>query len=160
MANPKYRFRANIYKLGINFCADVPGNITDNLKKDKGYIRVKGTVNGFAFTKSLVPVKHGPYRLFVNMITLKGAHANVGDEANFVIEQDKPKRRQEYPMTSDLKVALQKNHLTKQFEGLTIARKRDVLKYLNQVKTQETIDRNVNKVIKQLQQKIQNVRIP
>ena len=74
MANPqKHQFRATIYKTGINFCVDVPAEITAALTATKSYIRIKGMINNFAFTKFLVPVKSGPYRLFVNMATLKGA---------------------------------------------------------------------------------------
>jgi hypothetical protein len=160
MSKPQHTFRATIYKTGINYCVDVPNTITKRLEKNKGYIRITGTVNDFPFTKSLVPVKEGPYRLFVNLATLKGATAKLGDRANFVIEQDTFKKQKEYPVPHSLKEALRKTKLTKAFNELTPARRRDILKYLSYVKTDSTMDKNINKLIKQLQQQIRNVRIP
>jgi hypothetical protein len=160
MDEPRHTFRAIIYKTGINYCVDVPNAITKRLEKNKGYIRVKGTVNGFWFTKSLVPVKDGPYRLFINMATLKGATAKLGDRADFVIEQDTFKKQKEYPVPHSLKEALRKTKLTKTFNELTPARRRDILKYLSYVKTETTMEKNINKLTKQLQQQIRDVRIP
>lgn len=40
-----FSFKAKIYKVGINPCVDVPNNITRKINK-KGYIPVKGTING------------------------------------------------------------------------------------------------------------------
>jgi hypothetical protein len=160
MNKAQYTFRSTVYKTGINYCIDVPNTITTHLEKNKGYIKVKGTVNGFPFTKSLVPVKDGPYRLFVNMATLKGAAAKSGDRVEFVIEQDTFKRPKEYPIPHLLRDALRKNQLTKAFNELTPARRRDILKYLSYVKAETTMNKNIDKLIKQLQQQIRNVRIP
>ena len=38
----KYKFKAEIYKIGINYCVDVPGNITSEMTATKGYIKIKG----------------------------------------------------------------------------------------------------------------------
>lgn len=84
----QYRFKAEIYKTGINYCVDVPENITSEMTATKGYIKIKGSINTFLFNKSLVPVKNGPYRLFVNIQMLKGSNTTVGKTADFKIEQD------------------------------------------------------------------------
>lgn len=39
------------------------------------------------------------------------------------------------------------------FESLTRARRNDILKYLRQIKTEETLQRNISKVIAQLEKK-------
>ncbi len=156
----QYKFRAAIYKTGINFAVDVPASITKKLTAVKGYIRVKGTVNNFPFTKSLVPVKDNPYRLFVNMITLKGANTTVGKPATFIIEQDEQPVSEQYPMHDELKQALAKAKLQTSFDALTESRKKDILRYILFVKTQETRQKNIQKVITQLKDKQKNVRIP
>lgn len=61
----EHKFNANIYKVGINACVDVPEEITEKMKAENGYIKISGRINGFAFNKNLVPVKNKPYRLFV-----------------------------------------------------------------------------------------------
>lgn len=158
--NNSFRFRALIYKTGINFAVDVPARISSKLIAVKGYIRVKGTVNKFPFTKSLVPVKNGPYRLFVNMITLKGAQTSVGTTATFIIEQDAPASPNEYPMPPELAKQLKQKKLLAHFNSLTPYRKKEILRYLVQIKTAETMQRNILKLIAQLEKKVSDTRIP
>jgi hypothetical protein len=158
--NNQFRFRALIYKTGINFAVDVPASITSRLTAVKGYIRVKGTVNKFPFTKSLVPVKNGPYRLFVNMITLKGAQTKVGATATFIIEQDAPASEHEYPVPPALAKLLRQKKLLATFNSLTPYRKKEILRYLAQIKTDETMQRNVLKLVQRLEKKSTDVRIP
>ncbi|MBW4891735.1 YdeI/OmpD-associated family protein [Mucilaginibacter sp. HMF5004] len=156
----KYSFKATIYKTGINFAVDVPGEITTELKAVKGYIRIMGTVNGFEFTKSLVPVKNGPYRLFVNMITLKGAKANVGDTAAFIIAQDTTDPEREHPVPQALIVQLQQKGLLVKFDALTPSRRKEIVRYLNSVKTDETFQKNMDKLIARLEDDTVTVRVP
>jgi len=47
----KYNFKVRICKIGVNYCVDVPNDMTLEM------ITVKGTVKEFKFTKSLVSVK-------------------------------------------------------------------------------------------------------
>jgi Bacteriocin-protection, YdeI or OmpD-Associated/Domain of unknown function (DUF1905) len=156
----KHTFNAKIYKTGINWCVDVPINITENMLADKGYITIKGQINDFDFTKTLVPVKNAPYRLFVNLKMMKGAKTELGKEATFEIEQDTEKKINEYPIPILLVKILQENNLTTAFENLTASRKKDILKYLSYVKTNETLIKNVEKLISQLKNKEKNVRLP
>jgi len=94
-----HSFRAKIYQLGINWCIDVPARITRHMTPEKGYIRIKGIINGYHFTTTLVPVKNGPYRLFVNALMMKGGSTAVGKTARFEIEQDfRKKEVMEYAM--------------------------------------------------------------
>ncbi|HLO60436.1 MAG TPA: DUF1905 domain-containing protein [Bacteroidales bacterium] len=155
------RFSAEIYKVDVNWCVDVPDEITARMPKEKGYIRIKGKINGFDFRKSLVPVKGAPYRLFVNLIMMKGGKTAVGSVAHFEIEQDTEiVKKQEYPMHPVLADYLQQNGLEENFNLLTPARKRDILSYLHRLKNEEVLLRNTNDVIVQLKRGIRDVRIP
>lgn len=156
----EYNFKGEIYKTGINFCVDVPENITSRLAAVKGFIKVKGMINHFPFKKSLVPVKNGLYRLFINIPTLKGGQTKVGETANFVIEQDYENIRKEYPIPDLLKNQLKQRNLIADFNNLSNARKNDILKYLSYVKTEDTMQKNIQKLIIQLEEKQKNVRIP
>jgi hypothetical protein len=148
-----YTFTAQIYKTGINFAVDVPANISSALSVVRGYIRIKGTVNRFSFTKSLVPVKGGPYRLFVNIQTLKGAKIKVGESAEFVIEQDNSDPEQEFPIPDLLMIQLKRKDLLNTFNALSFYRRKEILRYLANVKTKETLEKNIKKVIGQLEKK-------
>ena len=156
----KYAFKAKIYKTGINWCVDVPPKISQNMTPEKGYIKIKGKINGFDFKKTLVPVKNAPYRLFVNSAMMKGGKTALGEVANFIIEQDHEKVVTEYPIPPLLVGILKKDNLTAAFDDLTSARKKDILKYLNAIKTEETLVKNISKLISQLKSKDKNVRVP
>ena len=156
----KCRFKAEIYKTGINFCVDVPKNITSEMTATKGYISIKGTVNKYQFKKSLVPVKNGLYRLFVNIPTLKGANTAVGRSADFEIEQDFNVVKKVYPVPQTLTEQLKKRKLFEDFNNLSESRKKDILKYLSFIKTEETLQKNIGKLLSQLENKEMNPRIP
>ncbi len=147
----KFSFEANIYLVGINPCVDVPLHITGKMTPVKGYIPVKGKINGHSFHQTLVTVKHAEYRLYVNGPMLKGANTKVGDKVKFIIEQDfEPKT---VPMPRRFKRKLDAAGLTAEFKKLTAGRQKEILKYLNFLKTEEALNRNIDKVIDQLKKK-------
>ena len=148
----KFTFRARIYKVGINACAEVPRKITDRMKPQRGYIPVKGHIDGFAFEQTLVPVKDGPYRLYVNGLMLNGSESKLGDTAKFTIQQTAAKRKDEV-MPSTLKRKLEETKLLSSFEQLTPSRQKEILRYLNYLKTPEAKTRNINKVVAFLKDK-------
>lgn len=154
------KFSSNIYQIGINWAVDVPDQIARDLTKDKGYIRIKGRINGFDFIQTLVPVKNAPYRLFVNLMMMKGGKTAVGEIANFEIEQNETPVDQIYQMPQLLEDALTKNHLMERFNSLTASRRKDILKYLHYIKTAETMQKNIDKVVSQLERQLKDVRIP
>lgn len=155
-----FRFKASIYKVGINWCVDVPTRISDELEKEKGYIRITGLINQFKFMTNLVPVKNAPYRLFVNGLMMKGGNTALGEIASFSITQNETKIEHDYPFPVLLKKSLAKTGLTPQFSVLSPTRKKDILKYLFYLKTEKTCLTNIEKVITQLKNKEKNIRIP
>lgn len=153
----KHKFKAKIYKVGINLCVKVPAEITSKMKPSKGYIYIKGKINNAPFMQTLVPVKNANYRLFVNGLMLKATGLSKGDDAVFVIEQVSP---QKMPMNPALLKRLQEEGLGGAFEQLTASRQKDILRYLNNLKTESTLNKNVEKVIGQLRKKENRVSIP
>jgi len=97
----------------------------------KGYIKIKGQINKYDFTKSLVPVKNKPYRLFVNANMMKGGETALGKVARSSIEQMTKKEVKHYSTPKLLHESLKEEGLTKAFSQLTPARKKDILKYLS-----------------------------
>lgn len=156
----KHFFEAEIYKIGINWCVDVPKEVTEKMIVKKGRIKIKGKINGFVFKKTLMPVKNATHRLFVNQTMMKGGKTALGEIVNFEIEQDTEDSTKEYPIPNLLNKQLIENQLTADFEKLTISRKREILKYLNYIRTEETLLKNITKLITQLKNKEKNIRIP
>lgn len=149
----KFKFKARIYKVGINPCVKVPSRITDKLVASKGYIPVKGVIKKHSFQQTLVPIKEEGYRLYVNGPMLKGAGAGVGDTVNFAIEQDDWERNENHPMPKELKKQLTEHNLLKTFQALAPSRQKEINRYLNNLKTKESLNRNVNKMIRVLKGK-------
>lgn len=148
-----HSFKAKIYKVGINPCVKVPFAITKKLEATKGYIPVKGTINGFFFQQTLCPVKDDNYRLYVNGPMLKGGNTSLGEISKFSLEQDTLERNKNVPMPKELKKALVKHELLKVFQELTPSRQKEINRYLGSLKTDATIQKNIEKVINALKGK-------
>ena len=147
----KFSFQAKIYKVGINPCVKVPSAITGKLSATKGYIYIRGKINNHSFQQTLVPVKNSGYRLYVNGPMLKGSNTKLGDKVNFILEQDPaPRTVSSYPLPKEFKKKLEDNNLFQKFRELTPTRQKEILKYLNSLKTEEALRRNIDKVIGQL----------
>ena len=141
----KFSFKAMIDKVGINPCVAVPLSITDKMKPVKGYIPIKGKIDGHDFVQTLVPIKDKGYRLYVNGPMLKGANVKVGDMVKFSIEQNFTPIV--VPMNPAFKKKLVENKLLATFNALTPTRQKEVLKYLSFLKTEESLNRNIDKFI-------------
>ena len=146
----KFSFKARIYKVGINPCVKVPRKITARLIPLRGYIFVKGKIEQHTFTQTLVPVKDAPYRLFVNGPMLKGAGVRVGDTVSFELEQDNDRSSTKIVTPRYFKARLDKDGVWEVFKTLTPSRKKEILKYFSFLKTSESRERNIVKVINEL----------
>jgi hypothetical protein len=153
-------FKAKIYKVGINPCVKVPLRITKTMQPVKGYIPVKGKIEKHSFKQTLVPIKGEPYRLYVNEPMLEGADVTLGQTVQFSIEQDFSSRKHDAPMVKALKAELENNNLLPEFKSLTPYRQKEILKYLNSLKSEEALSRNIAKVISQLKKKNTKTAIP
>jgi len=119
----------------------------------KGFIPVKGIIESFPFKQTLVPVKNSNYRLYVNGPMLKGADVAVGETVHFIIEQDFTPPEKAHPMSKLFRDRLKKNNLHAAFKKLTPSRQKEIIRYLNNIKTEVTLKKNIDKVIAQLQGK-------
>jgi len=145
-------FSAVIGKIGINPYVSVPERVTTRLKK-RSYIPVSGSLNGIPIRSTLVPVKGGQHRLYVNGEMRKKAKVDVGDEICLSLIFDEEKR--EIKMPEEFTLALQKNEKAKTaFEQLPPSRQKEILAYLNFLKKPESLKRNIDKVITILTRKV------
>ena len=145
-----FSFKAKIYKVGINPVVEVPLRISSTMKATKGYIPVRGIINGFAFHQTLCPVKDAAYRLYVNGAMMKGGEVKVGDSASFKIEFDDRPPKDEIRMPEILEKRLKKEKLLKVFNEMTPSKQKEVFKYVLSLKSEESRERNLEKVVKQL----------
>ena len=142
-------FSAKIFKIGINPYVLVPAAVLKALFKEagknKGHIPIKGTINGYEFTQTLVKYS-GKWHLYLNTPMRKNSVSDVGDMVDMKIEMDTADRT--VPMHPKMKSALQKNRKANSiFLQLPSSRKKEICRYINHLKTDEAVNRNINKAI-------------
>src|SRR4051812_23428902 len=81
-------FSAPIRKVGINPYIDPPKRATGAFEI-RGYIPVRGTINGKRFTQTPVPIGGGKHRLLVNEIMRKAAGVDVGSRVTVALARNR-----------------------------------------------------------------------
>ncbi len=141
-------FSAIIDKKGVNPFVDVPAEVSDSFHQS-GNIPVAGTLNGVPIRATLVPIGNGRHRLYVNGDMRERANVDVGDTIEVTLRLDAEPR--ELPLPQPPAEAFRQNPMAKAaFEALTPSRRKEVLAYLNHLKTPEALQRNVDKVVNAL----------
>ena len=145
-------FSAEIHKIGINPVVDLPDGVLSAIfrqaAKNRGPIPVRGFLNGAEFTQTLVKYA-GAWRLYINGPMLKDAGLSLGDTAKVGIEFDPRPRKEQMP--PKLEAEFRKNADARNaFEQLPPSRRKEILRYINSLKSDDSIKRNVARVISQL----------
>lgn len=145
-------FSAKIRIIGINPYVLLPPillkYIFQKAGKDKGAIPVKLKIGGENFIQNLVKYS-GKWRLYLNGPMRKAAGKDVGDTIEIKIDYD-PKERT-IPMHPKLKSALKENKEAKAtFDKLSPSRQKEILRYINFLKSEESVDKNIQQAISQL----------
>lgn len=144
-----YNFAEELKIIGINPYLEIPGDILEAIfrdaNKNKGSIQVCGLINGTAYKQTLVKYS-GEWRFYVNTTMLKNSPKRIGEKVEVSISYDPEERT--FEMHPLLKKALQKNKSAKAvFDGLPPSRQKEILRYLQNIKTEEKIIENVSKAI-------------
>ncbi len=142
-------FSAKIELIGINPFVFVPEKILTEIftkaGKTKGSIPVHGTINDKPYKQTLVRYS-GAWRLYINMIMLKDSPKRIGETIAVGIAFDTSDRTiAPHPA---LVVALEQNTDAKKvFESLTPSRQKEIVRYIANLKTEESITKNIEKVL-------------
>lgn len=148
-------FTAQLHIIGINPFVFVPdvilAAIFKDAGKDKGHIPIHGTINGKEYQQTLVRYS-GEWRLYINTIMLKDSPKRIGEIIEVTVAFD-PKDRtiEQHPL---LTKALQQNKQAKKvFDGLPLSRRKEIVRYIGNLKTKESITKNIEKAIRFLEGK-------
>jgi hypothetical protein len=144
-----HTFSSIVHKVDINPYVKVPDAIIQNLhkemNKEAGPIPVTGNLQVKAFATTVVKFR-GMWRLYLNTPMRQSANVDVGDKVTVELKLDKKSR--EVPSPQKFTLALAKNKKAKDaFEKLIPSRQKEILRYLGNLKQEETLDRNIDKVI-------------
>lgn len=147
--NSWLEFKTIIDKVDINPCVAVPRSLSASFDI-KGYIAVELDLEATKHKANLVPLGSGNYRLYLNGVMLKATGWKVGDTVTIKLRHD-PKPRVE-PVPKALIEAFS-SHPKAQvaFDALTPSRRKEISRYINNLKSTEAIERNVSKVVAALE---------
>lgn len=142
------QFSATIKKVGINPCVDLPLRTSQALGR-RGYIPVMGLINGESFHINLVPLGEGRHRLFLNGDIRQRAGVDVGSRIQVQLEIDQSPKQE--PVPKPFAIALESSPQAQAvWRELSPSRRKEILRYLNQAKREETLKRNSDKAIELL----------
>jgi hypothetical protein len=143
-------FRAVIALVGINPFVSVPRAhlqaLFEAAGRESGPIPIRVVLGEESFQQNLVKYQ-GQWRLYLNTPMRRAAGKEVGQRVTLSVEYD-PEPRIE-PMQRRLKLALAAEPAARSaFDALAPSRQKEILRYLNQAKTDATRERNVGKVVR------------
>jgi hypothetical protein len=144
-----YTFSTLLEIIGINPYVSVPDDILSRIfnkaGKDRGTIPIHGTVNGNAYTQTLVRYK-GAWRLYVNTTMLKNSPKRIGETLTVTIDFDH--RDRALPIHPKLNEALEQDaHARSVFESLSPSHRHEINRYITNLKSAAKVDENVQKAI-------------
>ncbi|WP_353134299.1 YdeI/OmpD-associated family protein, partial [Pseudopedobacter sp.] len=144
-----FSFEAEIEIIGINPYVQVPNNILEQIfvlaEKDKGFIPVKGTVNESPYQQTLVKYR-GLWRLYINTTMLKDSPKRIGEKIHITLSLDLSDRTiLPHPRLLE---ALEENKAAREvFDRISPSLRKEIIRYISFLKTEESITKNVNKAI-------------
>jgi hypothetical protein len=114
----------------------------------KARVPVRGTINGFPFRSSLMPMG-GCHGMAVNKTMREGAKCKAGDTVKVQMQRDTEERTVEIP--PELKKELGKYKQAKaNWDKLAFTHKKEMAKYIVEAKQEETRKRRLAKVVEVL----------
>ena len=145
-------FSPKIRIIGVNPYVLLPSTLLKYLfrktGKEKGAIPVQLKIGGKDFIQNLVKYS-GKWRLYLNGPMRKAAGKDVGDTIQIQIDFDA--RPRTIPKHPKLKKAFKENPVAKKaFEKLSPSRQKEILRYINFLKSEESVDKNVQRAITHL----------
>ncbi len=153
-------FVSQIKLLGVNPYVIPPADVLEFIfkqaRKHKSPIPVKGKLNGVWFRQSLVRYR-GKWRLYINgqmakksKLPFTGSVTQiVGQTVEIAVMVDRSPIV--YAMIPKLEVELNQNIGAREnFDQLTAGRRKEIFRYLGSLKTEDSLDRNIHRVIAHL----------
>ena len=144
-ANEPLRFRARVYRVGANYCVDVPARVSHALGSGT-HVPVAGSADGHPFRSTMVPRGGGRHRLFLNGEVRAAAGAGAGDRVTVELAPDAAPR--EPPaLPDDLAAALRAAALSGAFAALTVTQRRSMIDFIERAKRPQTRARYIERLI-------------
>jgi uncharacterized protein DUF1905/bacteriocin resistance YdeI/OmpD-like protein len=145
MNNGVQVFSASIYKVGLIRYVDVPREISTKFGSSP-HVPVIGTVDGVPVRTTLVSRGKGAYRMAIHGDIRKKLRVDCGAVVEVAIQVDEESREPVLPPA--LVLALRNApKAQRRFRGVTTALRRQIVRYLTAVKSQEALERRVSRFV-------------
>lgn len=142
-------FEARLEIIGINPFVSVPEDILSEIfkqaGKEKGHIPVCGTVNGRPYTQTLVRYS-GAWRFYVNTMMLDDSPGRIGETISVEIAFD-PRDRTIVPHPGLLRALEAHPEAAAVFESLPPSRRKEIVRYIANLRSEESRTKNIAKAI-------------
>jgi len=144
-----HKFKAKLEIIVGNPFVFVPSVILDKIfqqaNKNKGTIPVRGTINGKQYQQTLLKYS-GEWRLYINIKMLKNSPRRIGEMIEVEIEFDLTDRTiKPHPKWAQ---ALTDNKEAKEvFDNLSPSKQKEIVRYISNLKTEKSVDKNVIRAI-------------
>lgn len=144
MVSGSTSFSARIVKAGNNPCVEVP-RIVSQTFGIRGYVPVTGTLNGLLIQSTLVPMRGGGHRLYVNAAMRRKAGVNVGDLVQLILRISAVAQTAIAKMEF-LRALARNDTIRARFEMLPAPQQQHVLLYLDSLKEAEDLRRDIQRI--------------
>jgi hypothetical protein len=124
----------------------------------RGQLRIKGEINGFAFSSTLFPAGDGTHFLIVNKKLLAGGKTAAGLTAKFRLQPDTTPRPASPPGQELLRELGQSKRLLKFYESLNPSRRREIAKWVAECKTKDARQRRSRQIAERLMETMEAER--
>jgi hypothetical protein len=143
------KFKAEIEIIGINPFVFVPDDILQKIfeqaGKNKGTIPIKGFINGHLYRQTLLKYRNH-WRVYINTLMLKNSPKRIGEIIELTIEFDSESREIQVPVIF-LKALETNKEASLVFQKLTPSIQKEIVRYLTNLKTEQGLQKNVEKAI-------------
>ncbi len=144
-----FQFKAQIEIIGINPFVFVPEKILRQIfkqaGKEKGHIPIRGSINNKPYRQTLLKYS-GAWRLYINTAMLAKSPKRVGETIVITLAFD-PESRAVKPPAGFIKALAENKEAKTVFDGLPPSRKLEIERYLTNLKTEESKERNIKRAI-------------
>ncbi len=132
---------------------DVPAKVSAALEADKAHVAVRGTVEGVPVVTTMVPRGIGAHRMAIHGDIRKKLLVDAGAVVEIAIERDRESREPVLPPAMVLALG-QSPGAQAVFRGMTVALRRQILRYLIRAKQQATLERRVASLVRRLEKMV------
>jgi hypothetical protein len=152
-ADQEHIFVAQIQKIWIMRCVDLPRDVSEALRSAAGekvtHPPVHGFIEGLPFKSTVVPAGEGCFRLHVHSRIWRKLRIDAGAEVEVTLMLDQAPRPAVVP--ADLAKALTaKPTALKMFKALTLPLRRQLLWYLDNAKHASTREKRVKLMVQRM----------